>query len=327
MNPGHSDAVSTSVMISLLALQAISEGWYKSDQASLEVTSKSGILLKRPGMRDLSVRITGPVTGGPYPLLVISHGMYGSETGLDPLVQDWAKHGYVVIQPTHDDSLRYADAETRRKAMAGSLDNIGSAPQRPKDIKLVLDSLAEIKKSAPALASKIDASRLGMGGHSFGAWTTQIVSGMSIRSFSPGKDDRFQAFLVISPQGLGGGITEASFKTMKSPMMMISGDNDAGRGFDDPKTYRRQAFENAARGEKSLVWIKNASHNFGGINGRSTRLPSPTAAGGRSNLHIRQVQSASLAFWDASLKKSQKAKSFLADKTLEKTGGVKIELK
>lgn len=312
-------------MLSLLLLQAVSEGWYKPAQSSLEVTSKTGILLKREGLRDLSLRITGPTTGGPYPLLIISHGMYGSEIGLDPLVQEWTRHGYVVIQPTHDDSLRYADAETRRKAFSGSLDNIGSAPQRPKDIKLILDSLAEITKSAPEVASKIDKTKLGMGGHSFGAWTTQIISGMSFRGQAPNKDDRFQAFLVISPQGMGPGVNEASYKTMKSPMMMISGDKDAGRGFDDPKIYRRQAFDHSAPGGKTLVWLKDAAHDFGGINGRTARLLNPRNMGANNDLHVKQVQSASMAFWDATMKNSQEAKSYLTDKVLEKTGGVKME--
>lgn len=314
-------------MIGLLALAAISDGWYQPAQATLEVTQKVGHTLKREGMRDLSFRIVGPTKGGPYPLLVISHGMYGSETGLDPLVQYWASAGYVIIQPTHDDSLRYADAETRRKAFSGSLDNIGSAPQRPKDIKLIIDSLDEIAKLVPALSKRIDRTKLGMGGHSFGAWTTQMISGLSIRGATPGKDDRFQSFLVISPQGLGGGLNEASFKTMKGPMMMISGDKDSGRGFDDPKVYRRQAFDNAAPGGKSLVWLTDAEHNFGGINGQMARLINPRVMGAGNPLHVRQVQSASLAFWDATLKNSQEAKSYLAAKELEKTGGVKIELK
>lgn len=154
-----------------------------------------------------------------------------------------------------------------------------------------------------------------------------MVSGMSIRGAAPGKDDRFQSFLVISPQGLGGGLNEASFKTMKGPMMMITGDNDTGRGFDDPKVYRRQAFDHASPGEKSLVWLKDASHNFGGINGQLARMVNPGVMGSRNDTHVKQVQSASLAFWDASLKNSQEAKSYLAAKELEKTGGVKMELK
>lgn len=314
-------------MIGLLALAAISDGWYQPAQATLEVTQKVGHTLKREGMRDLSFRIVGPTKGGPYPLLVISHGMYGSETGLDPLVQYWASAGYVIIQPTHDDSLRYADAETRRKALSGSLDNIGSAPQRPKDIKLIIDSLDQIAKLAPALANRIDRTKLGMGGHSFGAWTTQMISGMSVRGQAPNKDDRFQAFLVISPQGMGPGINEDSYKTMKGPMMMITGDKDAGRGSGDPKVYRRHAFDHAAPGDKSLVWLKDAAHNFGGINGQMARMLNPSIMGGQNDLHVRQVQSASLAFWDATMKNSQEAKSYLAGKELEKTGGVKIELK
>lgn len=316
-------------MLSLLLIQAISDGFYKSPTWGLEIDSKAGITLPRTGMRDLSLRITAPKTGGPYPLIVFSHGMYGSENGYGTLVDHWAQAGYVVIQPTHDDSLRYADAETRRRALSGGLDNISSAPQRPRDISLVLDNLDSITKAAPALGSKIDRTKLGMGGHSFGAWTTQIVSGMSGRmGGAPGKDDRFQAFVVISPQGEGGNVGPNSFKTMKGPMMMISGDNDTGRGEWDPKVHRKQAFQGAAPGGKYLVWIKDAYHNFGGVSGRQGGIQiGGKMMGGPNPTHYHQVQSASLAFWDATLKGLPSAKGYLSEKTLEKTGGVTMNSK
>lgn len=316
-------------MLSFLLLSVISDGWYSPAQKDLEIQSQAGILLSRPGMRDLSLRISAPKSGGPYPLIVWSHGMYGSETGYGSLVDSWAKAGYVVIQPTHDDSLRYADAETRRSAFRGSLDNTGSAPQRPKDISLVLDSLNEIARQAPALGGKMDRAKLGMGGHSFGAWTAQVVSGMSGRLGGVmGQDDRFNSFLVISPQGEGGNVGPNSFKTMKGPMMMISGDNDSGRGDWDPKVYRRQGFDGAAPGGKWLVWIKDAYHNFGGISGREGgaqlggRLmgpPNPTQA--------RQVRTASLAFWDATLKSRREAVAYLQNKEIEKLGGITLSEK
>lgn len=316
-------------MLSFLLLSVLSDGWYSASQQDLEIESQAGILLSRPGMRDLSLRITAPKAGGPYPLIVWSHGMYGSESGYGSLVDSWAKSGYVTIQPTHDDSLRYADAETRRSAMRGSLDNIGSAPQRPKDISLVLDSLDEITRKAPTLGSKIDRMRLGMGGHSFGAWTAQVVSGMSGRVGGlTAKDDRFQAFLVISPQGEGGNVGPSSFKTMKGPMMMISGDKDSGRGEWDPKVYRRQAFEGAAPGDKWLVWIKDAYHNFGGISGREGGVQLGGRLMGPSNpTHSRQVRTSSLAFWDATLKGRPEAKNYLKNKEIERTGGIALSSK
>lgn len=316
-------------MLSFLLLTVLSDGWYAPAQQDLEIVSQSGILLSRAGMRDLSLRITAPRTGGPYPLIVWSHGMYGSESGYGSLVESWAKTGYVIIQPTHDDSLRYADAETRRSAMRGSLDNIGSAPQRPKDISLILDSLDEITKKAPELGSKVKGEKLGMGGHSFGAWTAQVVSGMSGRIGGlSAKDDRFQAFLVISPQGEGGNVGPNSFRTMKGPMMMISGDNDSGRGEWDPKVYRRQAFDGAAPGDKWLVWIKDAYHNFGGISGREGGVSIGGRLMGPSNpTHARQVRSSSLAFWDATLKGRPEALTYLKRREVEQTGGVTLSSK
>ncbi len=55
--------------------------------------------------KDLQVRITYPKEKGRYPVLVHSHGMYGSKDAYDPLVRHWVSHGYVCLQPSHSESL------------------------------------------------------------------------------------------------------------------------------------------------------------------------------------------------------------------------------
>lgn len=317
-------------MIATLVLATSLAGFYEPADAPLAIESKNRITLKREGLRDLSLRVTYPKAPGSYPIIVFSHGMYGSEDGSDPLVQTWAKRGYVVIQPTHDDSLRYADAETRRKALQGSLENIGSSRQRPKDITLILDSLSTIEAAVPGLKGKMDRETIGMGGHSFGAWTTQVMSGMTLGAGAmkiDAGDKRIDAFLVISPQGKGGGVSDESFKAMRGPMMMISGDNDRGRGEWDPKVYRREAFNGAAPGGKTLVWIKDAYHGFGGINGRTIRLGGPQLIGDPNPTHVKIVQSVSTAFWDSALKKQSFAEAWLTKKEIEKVDGVKVSTK
>lgn len=50
------------------------------------------------------VRVSAPTSGQELPIIVFSHGFGLSLSGCDPLVDFWATHGFVVIQPTHLDS-------------------------------------------------------------------------------------------------------------------------------------------------------------------------------------------------------------------------------
>lgn len=322
--PGRTPVDTSMLALIVSALLAVPT-WVPAQPVAID--SVGGIRLERKGLRDLSVRATFPKAGGPYPVIVLSHGMYGSEDVLGPLAKFWAERGYVVLQPTHDDSLRYADAETWREALRGSLDHIESWNQRPKDVSLILDSLDALTRKVRELKGRMDPKRIGMGGHSFGAWTTQVVAGMRIRGMGTSlADPRPQAFLVISPSGIGGGITKESFKSMRGPMLMVSGDKDRGRFEGDPAEHRKQAFEYGPTGDRWLLWIQGADHSFGGINGRAnSRLLAGGRLSGTSNSkHVELVQKTSLAFWDATLKGDRAAREWLDRKEIEKSGGVTL---
>ena len=56
--------------------------------------------------KTLEIRLTYPVGSGPFPIVIFSHGMFGSRDSYTYLVQYWARHGYFCIQPSHDDSLK-----------------------------------------------------------------------------------------------------------------------------------------------------------------------------------------------------------------------------
>ncbi|MCW5940279.1 MAG: hypothetical protein KF884_11255 [Fimbriimonadaceae bacterium] len=297
----------------------------------MPIESVGGIKLERGSKRPLVVRATFPKTGGPYPVIVFSHGMYGSGEAVMPITDEFARHGYSVFAPTHGDSLRYADASTVRGALQGRLDNVSSWSERPGEVSFLIDRLETLEGLAPGLKGKIDADRIGVGGHSFGAWTAQVVAGMTLARSLTMADPRPQAFLVISPTGIGAGISESSLKAMRGPLMMISGDNDRGRFEGDPSVYRRQAFEHASPGDKYLVWIDGAYHNFGGINGRSTEGRRPLVGGelmGPGNRkHVEAVFRTSVAFWDAHLKSDKSALKWLQQDGWKELEGVTVSSK
>lgn len=268
----------------------------------------------------LMVRVSWPEGEGPFPVIVFSHGMFGSKDGSQPLVRHWVSHGYVCLQPTHADSLSLLSPRQRLKVLRETeLRKLESLPhwrERSRDISFLLDSLAEVEKQAPAVRGRIDRDRVGVGGHSFGAHTAQLLWGA--RMYTGGAepevfvDGRVRAVLLISPQGQGpDGLNENSWKRCATPMMTITGSEDGGRN-GQPATWRTEPFQNCPPGEKYLVWIQGAHHNFGGISGRALQFLGP-----ENVEHVNLVIMASLAFWDAYLQRNSAAREYLVSRGIE----------
>src|SRR5712692_6731323 len=133
--------------------------------------------------KDLPVRFLIPKSAGPFPVIIFSHGAGGSGQNYFPLTGFWATHGYVVIQPTHNDSiaLRKEKGEQVPASPRELVDeyrfNTDDWINRVRDITLIIDSLNDLEKRLPQLKGKMDQKRIGVGGHSYGAFTTQMIGG------------------------------------------------------------------------------------------------------------------------------------------------------
>lgn len=276
--------------------------------------------------KDLPLRITVPAGDGPCPLILYSHGALGSKDGYQPLVEHWASHGYVVIQPTHGDSISLMSDQARRNVR--SIRKLVNSAQvkrewrdRPLDIRWVIDSLDAIMKKAEGLAGRIDTKRIAVAGHSYGAYTTMLVAGMKL--YMPGGDRSIQlddkrpiCFVAISPQGTSRTVRAESYHAFDRPMLMITGDNDGTpiEGRTDKKgIWRKEAFDHTPAGDKYLLWIDGAEHGFGGISG-----PVRFAGSGPANPdQVHLVRSTALAFFDAYLRGDQAARAYLSSGTVK----------
>jgi hypothetical protein len=75
--------------------------------AATPIVAVSPVTLPAPGrIVDLELKVTAPTTGENLPVILYSHGgglanFLTSYRGAGPLVDFWAAHGFVVIQPTH----------------------------------------------------------------------------------------------------------------------------------------------------------------------------------------------------------------------------------
>jgi predicted dienelactone hydrolase len=98
-----------------------------------------------------------------HPLIVISHGNWGSRFSQGWLALELVKVGYVVLSTSHPGTV--GDDQT----VAGRY----RLWDRSRDVSLALD---EVLKS-PKWAALIDESRIGFVGHSFGGWTGVSLAG------------------------------------------------------------------------------------------------------------------------------------------------------
>lgn len=315
------------------ALAQEKAGLYKPGDGPLEVAAAEDLLLedKEQG-KELPLRVTYPKEAGKYPVIVFSHGALGSKDNYQPLIRYWCSHGYVCIQPTHGDSLSLMGEEERKgitsvKAHLNSFALLRHWLTRPKDVRFVLDSLDTIEERVPALKGKLDRERIGMGGHSFGAHTTGMISGMSYsRRLQAGRvnygDERPRAFLMISPPPPGIVADDKTFEAMTRPSLVITGTKDDSPASDMKYEDRLKVFEKLPPKDKYLVVIEDAYHGFGGI---ATSRPFPSS-GPPNEDHVRYVKTVGLAFWDAYLKGDAEAKEYLASDRMEKASDGAVEL-
>jgi predicted dienelactone hydrolase len=286
------------------------------------VTSKSLVLHDAKRGKDLPVHLVIPAAPGPHPLIVFSHGAGGSGQYYRGLMGAWAQRGYVVIGPTHADSIALMTPQQRRKLRArdvvlDAVTDVQGWQERARDVSFILDALDELEKRVPELASTIDRDRIGVAGHSYGAMTTAILAGATIRTKPGGElqslaDPRVKAAIVLSGQGEGQmGFVAGSWDGLKVPLMVMTGSNDRGARGQEPR-WRKAPFDGSPPGEKYWVFIDTATHmSFSGRGG---------------DAEVQEVIArATQTFWDAQLKGDAEAKELLRSDRIVKDARVGVE--
>jgi predicted dienelactone hydrolase len=308
-------------------------------QPNMVKTIKGTILHDAARDKDLPVTIRIPPKPGPHPLIVFSHGAGGSGDNYVLLLQGWANRGYVVISPTHADSIALMAPEKRRAmkprdVVVDAVTDVKGWQDRAKDISFVLDSLDDLEKRIPELAGKIDRDHIGVGGHSYGAMTATILAGGKIRTKVGGElksfaDPRVKAAVVMSGQGEGQmGFTEDSWSDMKLPLMVMTGSQDTAAMGQGPK-WRKAPFARSPAGGKYWVYIDGATHMsfsgrlddlIGGIRRAGDDRPQPD---GKAIWAV--ITRASNTFWDAYLKDDVAAKELLQSDAIPRDATVGVE--
>jgi dienelactone hydrolase len=281
--------------------------------------------------RDVELRVVHPEGVGPFPVIVFSHGAGGSREGCSALAHFWATNGYVVICPTHADSVQLRRRNGENAGGLGALirpdgGDPEALPNRARDVAFVIDSLPALEGKMASLKGHLDHKKIGMAGHSMGALTGQLLDGaraIGLRGSPDLTDLRPLAFLLLSPQGVGGVLGEHSWDHLDRPTLFMTGSEDRGRNGEGPE-WRTEPFAHAPAGNKYLIFIQGATH---------MSLVHPQGAprldpAGQVEVWDA-VRAASLVFWDAYLKKDERDRERLDSGALEKAwpGRVKFSKK
>ena len=231
----------------------------------------------------LELRVTAPAIGRDLPILLLSHGhgpsLYlPSKDGYSPIVNFYAEHGFVVIQPTHVNSK------------VSGLDP--AAPGGPlfwhsrvEDMKLILDQLNEIEALVPAINGRLNRSKIAAVGHSLGGQTVGMLLGARLTDLKDKNatdvnmiEPRIKAGVLLSAPGNGGAdlsefaaenysFLNPDFSYMTTRALVVAGDSDVHSSLTvRDADWFADAYHHSPSG-KCLLTLFGAKHGLGGIAG------------------------------------------------------------
>jgi predicted dienelactone hydrolase len=152
----------------------------------------------------------------------------------------------------------------------------------------------------------LDLTRIGMSGHSFGAITTQAVSGEKFPVIGTKlTDTRIKAAIAFSPSASRRFKTEDAFGAVHIPWLLMTGTKDLAPIGQTDVAARLAVYPALHGGPKYEVVLDNAEHSA------FTDRALPGDREPRNPNHHRVMLALSTAFWDAYLRDDAAALAWL----------------
>lgn len=189
--------------------------WYPVDPADAKEEPRTVYPLQgsvgltaQLAVEDLPVSISAP-----YPLLVFSHGSGGTNTQSVLLMETLASHGFIVVSPEHTGNTNDGFSDTLNEAGA----------RRVPDVSFMIDTfLGRNDSQGDDFFQRIEASAIGVLGHSFGGGTALgAVAGF----YGMPADSRVVAVMPISAT-VEGRFTDEALAAVKTPVLFLGGTLD-----------------------------------------------------------------------------------------------------
>jgi predicted dienelactone hydrolase len=210
--------------------------------------------------RDIPVIFRPALVHRPAPTVILSHGLGGTRDGLSWLGEALAEAGYAALQVQHpgSDGAIYQAGANRTAAVANAL-TPGAALDRLHDVVFAIN---ELVKRTPDFG--IDPRRFAVAGHSYGAWTIQKILGERLPGTSGQglglPDARVLAGIAMSPSPPMGIPAPLAFSRVATPLLHLTGTDDAGRIEGIEPEARRIPFDAITRAPQVLAVLDQADH-------------------------------------------------------------------
>ena len=212
------------------------------------------------------------------PLAVISHGAGGSEKGYRYLAEAMADAGYTTIVMGHRESG--FDALRADMLADGIHDGIRDlVADKTAEQARLLDVGAALKWADTQCRAQFRV----LLGHSMGSSTVMLEAGaknMIGVASPPAGEDRFDAYVALSPEGPGIAFPEHAWEHIRKPMLILTGTRD--QALSGGPESRQAPWHDLAGNAQHCQWmgvIDGATHmNFAG-NGFGADRVEPLATG------------------------------------------------
>ncbi|HTI98040.1 MAG TPA: hypothetical protein VL527_03975 [Dongiaceae bacterium] len=284
--------------------------------------------------REVPVKIYYPADRpGRWPIIIFSHGLGGSRDMYEYLGAYWAAHGYVSAHVQHigSDTEVWLDAVNGgpQAALRRAVSNVQNAINRPRDVSFAIDRLTALDADTNSpLGGRLDLARIGVAGHSFGAYTALAIAGQrfpvdgKVYTFT---DPRVKAALPMSASIPWQKVDlDFAYGGVRIPCLHMTGTLDDSPLGETSAAQRRIPFDHCRNSDQYLLTLRDADHmSFAGLSG--------TALGsGKDALFERLICESSTAFFDAYLRAAPAAQKWLTNdfkKVLGADGVFEVRLK
>jgi len=235
--------------------------------ACITASAQQTVTSPRADGAETPLRVYDPPTQECAPLAVISPGAGGTENGYSYLAQGLRDRGYLAVVMGHKES---GPATLRHDIVHEGIH--GGLKDMVTDSKLQSDRMLDLAAALHWAEKQCKHPYKVLLGHSMGSDTVVFEAGASNKLGVRG-EDRFDAYVALSPSGPGSIFTADSWKNIRKPVFVLTGTRD--KGLEGSWEWRTAPYDGMPPGCKWLGVIDGATHmNFagGGFAGKTEKL-------------------------------------------------------
>lgn len=263
-----------------------------------------------------------------FPVLIHSHGYSGGALVATDICEQFSRHGYIVLSIDHADDFllhpingegmgmkMFAELFSKSSELFKKRENFIPEDHihRILDLRQIIDFLYnpthENTGELAAVLDRADLDRIGLVGHSLGAYSCLSIVGASNQTADP----RIKCVLAWSPAIWMW--NDVDFQNVTVPVMIQYGKLEPGPRLGNSNGIIDRAFENI-QGPKYLAEVTRAGH-FAWIDGMPDSLFIKSDAFSEIN---NAIMTLSLDFLDAYLRDYPASKHRLADVSINRDG-------